>query len=115
MDTPLAGSRVRFGSGWATVARVEGDIVFAVLEGENTVVMLPRAACTTGAIATVAKRVRAVQRRHTWTETRDRRDQTRRLDRVLLAQTSRGGSRERRPRRRRVASSPRRARAPSRL
>jgi hypothetical protein len=100
MDSALVGSRVRFGSAWAKVSRVEGDRVYAVLEGENMLVVLPRVACSASGIATVSERVRAVQRRHMWTETSHRHDHDRRLDRVLLVQASRGASREHRPRRR---------------
>jgi hypothetical protein len=105
MHSPLVGKRVRFGNAWAKVSRVEGDKVYAVIESENMLVVLPRAACTASGIAAVSKRVRDVQRRHLWTETNHRHDQARRLDRVLLAQTGRGASRERRPRRRVARSS----------
>jgi hypothetical protein len=104
MHSPLVGSRVRFVSDWATIERIEGDKVYAVIEGKNMLVELPRANCTASGIAAVSKRVRAVQRRHIWTETSQRRDQAHRLDRVLLVQASRGASREHSPRRRAVRS-----------
>jgi hypothetical protein len=73
---PLAGSRVRFGNAWATVARVYDDgSVSLVLEGEQTLVRVPQSLCTAQGLSSTLARVRAAQRRTAWAEISARRQQ----------------------------------------
>lgn len=103
---PLAGNRVRYGNGWAIVARVYDDGAISLLpETENALVMVPPGAFTQAAMKHTSRRVRAaigrsdrIERRNAFQPARER----------LNGQRAQSPSTDRRARPRERRPSPRR-------
>ena len=101
----LVGSRIRFGNAWARVERITDDQVYAVLEGQNMLVVLPKEACAPTDVDVIAKRVRRFQRQKTLNENFSRLDQRRTASMPQRRSSRRQGtSREQRPTARRAAA-----------